>query len=962
MGLRRALPWAIALASLLPKAAAASGPEPLEAILRRILDRPDTASWMRLRALELREQTADVGLEIPAHIPLTALPAVVDLRFELAVGAITAARPLVRRIDLLVAHPGKPLAPPPRSTPPTSPPPPRRAVRGAPGRFPHGQRLAGRTVALSPGHGYIWYDNLDRYSTQRSRIQWEGCGECRGIVEDFETHEIVVRELVPLLEGAGATVVLVRERDYAAHLALADDGGPDYTELAGVFADGTSAGGHGAGYRTSSSTNAVIAWDLTAARSGPQLLSTWFVAGQNRNDGAVLTVRTPGGPHTHRIDLTTHGRRWTPIGLLGLRQGDPISVEMRAPATADGTEFLIGDAMRLGAGTHDSDHPWWQMGANPFAKHQAAPAAITARGDVTIRPRYAEWYGADVYLSVHSNASGQARSTAAGTSTYRFSCRSFPDHSADPDPAQCDDPAGSDRLQALVHDAVVTKLRNDWDPQWRDRGTRVANFGELRELDVIPGALIETGFHDNVRLADGSPLRVTDNQALHDPRWRRAVAFGLYQGLSEFLVGAGPLLLEPPAGLIAKRVSEDRATVDFEAVDGAAGYRVYVATGGPSFDAGRIIDSPPAQIEGLTPEAAVLFRVATLNAAGEGRSSPIVATRPSARRAQILIVDGFEREDAWVDHRDNRGDTALIHGLALANTGVVFDTASERALRSGAVAIEGYDGLVIALGRESTEHQVLTADLRQAITRWSAAGGAVFAAGSEIAWALDTRGDDESRAFLAAVFGAAADRDDAAATALRAEPGSWIAVAGGPFALDDGTGGGLEAKSSDVLGPLAGAAVELRYGDGDDVAAVRLGKNVAAGFALDSVVGEAARGALLSAWVAEAIEPPEVPQTDAGVVPPPPDAAIIDAADPAPDAAVVSADASQSGLRQRHYGRPAIRGGCSCTSQHRSGDYPQAWLLIALATGLRRRRARRCQPRPSTTRRTRLDHHGGRRS
>jgi MYXO-CTERM domain-containing protein len=957
---RRAAAALALLLGLLAPAGRATAEPALTARVRSIFEAQDRLPGLRLRRLELEETRATIGVELPASVPLEDLPAAFEERLETAIGALDSARPGLRRFDLLVAHPGRPLAPPPRSARRAGAAPrPRRAIVPDPARHPFGQALAGRTIAISPGHGWIYYDNLGRFSTQRGRVRWDGCGTCRGIVEDFETHEIVVDYLLPLLEGAGARVILVRERDHAAFGGIVDDADPGYSEPGGTFTAGTSEGGHGAGYRVSDDPAAVAEWTIEAPGGGRQILSTWFVAGANRQERARLVVTAGGVEHPLWIDLTRHGRRWAPVLELDLDPRDPVRLRLEAPPGGPADRFVIADAIRLGAGMHESGHPWWEMGAQPFAAYQAAPADVRSRGDVTARPRYAEFYGADVYVALHSNASGQPDSTAAGSSTYRFNCGQYPDHSTDPAASACDDPTGSDRLQELVHGRMVEALRADWDPAWRDRGTRVANFGELRELDGIPGVLIESAFHDNVRLAAGSDLRVTDNQALHDPRVRHAMAWGIYRGLSEYFGGASvPLLAPPPERLVARRVAADAIELGFESVPGAQAYRVYVASGGRSFDAGRSFERSPARLEGLSPETIVQLRVASMNAAGEGLPSRTIAARPSNRPAQLLVVDAYARADAWVERRDNRGDTAAVHGRALAGVAHAFDGATEAAWAASDVSLAGYDGVVLALGRESTGDGVLTPALRAQVSAHAAQGGAVFAGGSEIAWALGARGDDADRAWLAEVFGAAYGADDAGATELRAAMGGWLgAVLTDPLALDDGTGGGVEAFFSDVLVATSSGTVELGYGTGTEAAAVRRDGRLLLGVALDSVVGEAARQSLLSTWAGRAVPlapPVDIPDAglppDAGFEPdagaPPdagerPDTGPVDAG-LAPDADAPPADAGaalpDAGLRlgRPADGRPPITGGCASTG----GDGGVASLLVLALAAARRRRGR----------------------
>ncbi len=886
-------------------------------------------------ALELRIELA------PSEWRDHELTPEVESFVEIAHGALLVALPEHRRVDLLVRRAGEKWQVPPRHAVKTTPPPKLESVVPDPARFPYGTALAGKTIAISPGHGYIYYSSLGRYSTQRSNVKWNGCGECRGIVEDFGSHEISIQHLIPLLEGAGARVVLVRDRSYGAAGSLVDTSDPGYREAAGSFLDGANEGGFGGGYRYSSSTDARAEYRLVAPFSGAQQLSLWFVPGNNRLADVMLEIQAPGGIRRHTLDQRTLGRRFVPIDLLDMPQGTVIDVALSASGAGG---VIITDVVRLGAGQHSSGNAWWSMGAAPFATYQEAPASVQAYSDVSIRPVYAEWYGADAYVSIHSNASGQANSTASGTSTYRFNCQQYADHSADPPASACDDPVGSDRLQEVVHAEMIAEIKRDWDPNWSDRGTRVANFGELRELGVIPGILIETAFHDNVQLASGSSLRATDNQSLHDPRLRRPLARGIYRGLTRFLAGEGPYSLLPPTELSARRVDATSVELDFAPVTGARGYRVYQAVGVRNFDQGRIVEQLPYRAEGLVPDQPVFFKVSSLNEAGEGEISNVVAAKPSSRPAQILLVDGFEREDAWVQAQDNQKNTLLIHGLALALAPYAFDSTSEVAWRAGRVEVSGYEAVVLAMGRESSEHEVLTPELRAQLLSFSAGGGAVFASGSELGWTLDSRGDASTRAFLQTVFGARLMGDDAAATEVRSVPGGLLAAAlPAPAGLDDGTQGGVEAFSSDSFALEPGAAAALYYGAGSDVAAVSFGKNLILGAALDSLVGETSRAGVLSGWAAAHLEVlPIIPWDggmDAGPAPdgaiePPPDSGDPDASEPG-DAGV--AEAGQGGAIELYATGPEpIWGSCQAVG---SGEVSLLGLVLLFGgLGLVRRR------------------------
>jgi N-acetylmuramoyl-L-alanine amidase len=926
-------PWAIPLLFGLVLWTGPSDAAGLESALQVLINGYEFMPGLVLRKLEIKESRATLGFEIPENIDLSDLPPEFENLYEIAVGMIAAQRPDIQRIDLLVAHPNQTLRPPPviNAIIPTRTKDERVTNTLIPlDRYPHGQSLRGRTIAISPGHGWIYNSNTQDYRTQRGRIRWTDCGDCRGIIEDFETHEIVTDHLIPLLEGAGARVVLVRERSHDKQVKLVDDRDPTYREVSGTFRDGTSAGGNNDNYRVSGDANAQVEWTLTAPSDGEHFLSLWFVAGGNRYQDAVLEVQSPKNTHHFVLDQTVYGRRWTPIQSFGLLASENLTVRLRAPSSANA--FLIADAARLGAGLHSTAHPWWEMGAKPFAAHQNAPTNIQSIGDVSIRPIYAEWYDADIYLSVHSNASGQPNSTAAGTSSYRYNCGQFNDHSSDPPASQCDDPVGSDRLQELVHNSMITALKTRWDSNWVDRGTKVANFGELRNLDDMPGVLLETAFHDNVRQSQNSALKMTDNQALHDPRFRDALAYGIYRGISNYFDETAPLLAAPPQAIVAKRINADTVELSFESVSDALSYRIYTACGHPDFNEGQIVSSSPARISQLATADSCYFKITALNAAGESLESKIVSARPSRRPAQLLIVDAYERQDAWVERIDNRHNTLMVHGQALQAEAVAFDGATEAALRQGMVNMSDYDGIIFALGRESVEHEILTPMLRQQISTYP---GAIFASGSEIAWTLDERGDAESKEFLRSRFGATFGGDDAGVRNIQAATNEWLQGVSNIFTLEDGSSNAIEARSSDVLLPQNGAAVVLTYAGPNTVAGIRSERNMLLGFALDSVSSSETRAQILSAWVNRAITlSPEEMSEDGGVT-----TGIDGGTKPSGsmDAGIVtntmdahSQESSRRPLSFRALAENPIRGGCRCDAHNASQRVPSSAIGLTL--------------------------------
>lgn len=77
--------------------------------------------------------------------------------------------------------------------------------------------LQNRHIALWQSHGFYYEPKLDRWEWQRAR--------CLQTVEDLYTQSFVLPYLVPMLENAGANVLIPRERDcQTAEIIIDNDG------------------------------------------------------------------------------------------------------------------------------------------------------------------------------------------------------------------------------------------------------------------------------------------------------------------------------------------------------------------------------------------------------------------------------------------------------------------------------------------------------------------------------------------------------------------------------------------------------------------------------------------------------------------------------------------------------------------------------------------------------------------
>ncbi len=823
--------------------------------------------------------------------------------------------------------------------------------------LPFGGALVGQRIAISAGHG--WIPSGGGYATQRSRWAFNGCGNCRGITEDFFSAELVSNFIIPLLQQMGAEVVLVREPDLSpVPEVVLDDGDAAYSEE-GSWLTGSSAGGFGDDYRTNSPDDLGGAtYSLTGVSAGLHRISLRWVDGQNRTPFAVVSVEHAGGVRTLNLDQTRMGRHWLDLGSYWFPAGGGSVTLAHGPA--DG--YLIADALKVGGGLWEpADKPFWQMGAVIYTPWAGAPDSVTGYGDVSIRPAYAEYVGADAYLAFHANAAGSGGAggtTANGISTYRYSCQQYSDHSSSAGATACDDPPGSRDLLDEVHSGALARIRSDFDPGYNDRGRLVANFGELRTLDDTPGALIETGFFDNLATQPGR--RMSDNQALHDPRWREAFAYGVAGGLARFFTpGAGP---PPPraAGLMAVNQPDGSVLVSWLPTDDADGYRLYSATDGRAFDEGVVVeDGTSLALDSLPAGAVYAFRVAALNSNGEGFPSQAVAVRvrgavsDGSAPAQALLLYAYDRRDAWVQVRDNDLAYAVEHGDALgAISGLYFDGALDERVTDDSVTLADYALVDFVAGKDSVAHEPVSKAMQGRLRTFVDEGGRLILSGEEVGYALadpnaDHDADDES--FLAEVLGAVYVADDADTYSLAAhDTGPFADFAGAQ--LGDGNDGVYEVVYPDVLSPAAGASVALEYPDGT-AAATLTDQALFVGVPLEAVVPASARRelfALAVGWLLPELEPEDdagpLPEDDAGPLPAEdagPDGVPNDAGDDGDDQ-----DAGDDGKVQiasvDRVSIPPPPPDCSChAASGTRADVGLALLLIAIGPVLVRRRRRR---------------------
>ena len=742
--------------------------------------------------------------------------------------------------------------------------------------------LSGKAVYLSQCHGWIWFDTLDAFSTQR--------GNLFDTVEDLHNPEAADQQLARYLENAGGRVYTTKERDLNPELAISDNDGDGYAETGAGFASGPAGfadlGGWdygdnpfsaGTTRRFPADGGGVATWVPEVPADGSYAVYVSWDSASDQSEAAHYRLHHPGGVIDRTFSQRVHGSTWQYVETLWLPAGvGGLRVELIGDSSVPG-QFLSADAVRIGGGMTDvrrhgvtPGRPRWEDGAVQYTQWNGAPTSVydpygDGNGsDPSARSRWAAWErpsGEDaVYVSWHSNAGG-----GRGTSVYTYEGSSGPAV------------AGSHDLGALLQDELVEALQVTYDSAWRDRGTQTAAFAEVSPAhnDEFPSALVELAFHDEI----------SDVEALKDPRFRQDSSRAMARAVIRYFAerdGLTPTFPpEPPLGLalIHREDGELAATwtpgpAGAPDGDAATAWRVYTSLDGRSWDNGADLSVPEAILD-VDPGDAVYVRVTGLNAGGESFPSEVMgARRMPSGRPPILVVAAFDRlQTSQLDwetlprvgavrrmrlERLNPFDLVAAQGRAIVESGFYMDSIADEQLDE--VDLSAYALVIWSAGEESTTDEAISDAQQATLAAYLAGGGKLIASGSEMLWDLDELGTASDHAFLDDVLGVRLLDDDG---------GTEVVFGDGPLAdlsVDFGAerSGCYPVEWPDVY--TSPHPTIATYATGG-AAAVSDGRVAMFGFPLECAGDEADRaawfGALLPFMLPDWVEP-EVPGDDGG--------------------------------------------------------------------------------------------------
>lgn len=320
---------------------------------------------------------------------------------------------------------------------------------------------------------------------------------------------------------------------------------------------------------------------------------------------------------------------------------------------------------------------------------------------------------------------------------------------------------------------------------------------------------------------------------------------------------------EPPVLLCARAAGASEASLEW-ALSQCEQVRVYQSEDGAAWSEVETLSatSTGTTVGGLSQGGAYYFKLTALQGGNESADSDVLGVMlGGSAAAPILLVEGHDR---WMAERGVSHDFVVRFGEAIeAYTGqaIAFDSCANDVVKSGQVALDGYEALIWTLGEESSLQRTFNDVEQQQLAAYLDGGGNLFVSGSDVGWDLVEEGTAADQAFFQNYLRAAYVDDDAHTYSVVGVGGTIFD--GLSFSFDDGTQGSYDVRWPEQLTAWGGSVANLAYSGGDgDYAGVEYAnafRLVYLGFPFETMVGSAERNDVMAAVLDFLLKGSEVP-------------------------------------------------------------------------------------------------------
>lgn len=546
--------------------------------------------------------------------------------------------------------------------------------------------LQNRHIALWQSHGLYYAQTAHRWEWQRARMF--------GTVEDLFTQSFVLPYLTPMLENAGATILIPRERDTQIHEIIIDNDrstpGSEYKELDGekAWSDGEKAGfGHIQATYTNGENpftqgtyrqtvtqrkgkESLIEWIPEIPESGNYAVYASYQSFSNSTEQALYTIHHAGGETTIAVNQTMGGGTWIYLGNFKFTAHEQAHerIVLTNQSNKSG-KIITADAIKIGGGmgniarsplespypieAETSGYPRFTEAARYWLQWAGIPDSIYSKSafrndyqdDIYARPQWVNYLKEQTHIPIdmafafHSDAGTTPDDSIIGTLGIYMS--------------KSNDGIYTNRksreiardLTDMIQTQILSDVRKVYNPQWSRRGMWNQSYIEARIPDV-PTMLLELLSHQNF----------ADMRYGLDPRFRFLICRAIYKGMLRYICFQNkqePIVQPlPPDRLYTELVETNKVRIGWKAVQDTleesaspTAYILYSRKDSGGFDNGTLVKGE----EIILPiETGIIhsYKVAAVNKGGISFPSEIVSVYRSPKGEKdktVLIVNGFDR-------------------------------------------------------------------------------------------------------------------------------------------------------------------------------------------------------------------------------------------------------------------------------------------------------------------------------
>lgn len=546
-------------------------------------------------------------------------------------------------------------------------------------------------IAVWPSHGYYFNQSLDRWQWQRARLF--------GTVEDIFPWSFTTQYLVPMLENAGAVVMLPRERDTQLHEVIIDNDDPeDSTSLRVVngnmqwharetgfaFSDTVFTGQNpfdGGTYlsiKALSGDSAMLMYVPDIPESGNYAVYVSWGKTDSSAVDVLYRVSYSGGSQFFTLNQCMGAATWIYLGTFWFSKGKDSASGSVTVFNSSSRGNITSDAVRFGGGMgnvarkvsadslwYTSGKPRWMEGSRYYLQYAGFPDSLVytltsgtndynddylSRGEWVnyligpAKPQYSQKYNnglgipLDMAIAFHTDAGVTQDDSIIGTLGIYSTPRNnglFPNGQSK---------LASRDLTDMIQSQVVGDIRLSANPNWTRRGLWDKEYSEAWRPSV-PVMLLELLSHQNL----------ADMQYGLDPRFKFLVSRSVYKGILRYLAlqkGIDPVVQPLSPGTMAVVQTEGKSVkVSWSPINDPlepsacpTGYNVYMKSEYTGF-------APPVYITDtfmIIPlpqwETIYSFRVTAINEGGESLPGETMSAALYENDSHpVLIVNAFDR-------------------------------------------------------------------------------------------------------------------------------------------------------------------------------------------------------------------------------------------------------------------------------------------------------------------------------